>query len=456
MLSQAESLALQPPAIRQAAIDALTEEQCAELLFDWRFNGRPEQLLPGTPGAALGRTNWLFWLILAGRGFGKTRTGAETVREWARNPHERILMIAPTAADVRDTMIEGISGLLACYPTGAPLRGGVRPFWEPSKRLLRFPSGAIGITRSADEPERLRGPQFTKFWADELCAWRFLQEAWDQIQFGFRVKTSTLQGIITTTPKPSKLLNEIMGDASTVVTRGSSYDNRRNLAEAFIKRVIAPYEGTRLGRQEINAEVLQDTPGALWTAGLIDETRVQLKDVLWDRIVRVVVGIDPAVTADEGSDETGMVVAALLVSQHVLILDDLSLRGSPLEWATKAVGVLKHPQWPAERIVAEVNNGGDLVEANIRTVEPNAPFSKVWAAQGKRTRAEPIAAAYEQKRVHHVGVFSMLEAEMTTWVPGRPSPNRMDALVHAVTELLFPKPVEQRAQISGMVQISPI
>jgi phage terminase large subunit-like protein len=451
MLSQAESLALQPPAIRQAVLDQVTEAEAAELLYDWRFNGRPEQLLPGTKDAALGNTGWLFWLILAGRGFGKTRTGAETVREWAVNPKERILMIAPTAGDVRDTMIEGVSGLLQCYPTHQ------QPMWEPSKRRILFPSGAIGITRSADEPERLRGPQFTKFWADELCAWRFLQEAWDQIMFGFRVKTSVLQGIITTTPKPSKLLTELVGDSSTVITRGSSYDNKRNLADAFIKRVIAPYEGTRLGRQEINAEILTDTPGALWTSALIDANRIKLADVRWTHIVRIVVAVDPAVSAEDGSDETGIVVAALLLSHHVLVFDDLSLRGSPLEWAKAATGVLRHPKWPAERIVAEVNNGGDLVEANIRTVEPNAPFSKVWASQGKRTRAEPIAAAYEQNRVHHVGVFSMLEAQMTTYVPGAgKSPDRMDALVYAITELLFPQPVEQRIQLSDIQQISPI
>lgn len=451
MLSQAESLALQPPQIRQAALDSLTESQCAELLYDWRFNGRPEQLLPGTAGAEQGNTGWLFWLILAGRGFGKTRTGAETVREWANNPKERILMIAPTAGDVRDTMIEGVSGLLQCYPPDN------QPMWEPSKRRILFPSGAIGVTRSADEPERLRGPQFTKFWADELCAWRFLQEAWDQIMFGFRVKTSVLQGIITTTPKPSKLLSELVADQSTVITRGSSYDNKRNLADAFIKRVITPYEGTRLGRQEINAEILTDTPGALWMAALIEETRIKRQDVRWDLVIRIVVAVDPAVSAEEDSDETGIVVAALLVSQHVLVLDDLSLRGSPLEWAKATTGVLKHPQWPAERIVAEVNNGGDLVEANIRTVEPNAPVSKVWASHGKRTRAEPIAAAYEQKRVHHVGVFSMLEAQMTTYVPGAgKSPDRMDALVYAITELLFPQPIEQRVTLGGVQQISPV
>lgn len=410
---------------------------------------RPSQRIPGTPKAQHSRTDWLFWLILAGRGFGKTRTGAETVRAWATNPAERVLMIAPTAADVRDTMIEGPSGLLSCYPLDQ------RPEYEPSRKLVTFRSGAVGILRSADEPERLRGPQFTKFWADELCAWRFLGEAWNQIMFGFRLKEATLRGVITTTPKPSKVLKELMADAGTVLTRGSSYENRAHISELFFEKVIRPYEGTRLGRQEINAEVLEDTPGALWTAALIEETRVQRSEVRWELIVRIVVAIDPAVTAAEESDETGIVAAALLRSGHVLVLEDLSRRDSPLGWATVAVNGLKSLK--ADRIVAEVNNGGDLVEANLRVVEPNIPFSKVWASRGKLTRAEPVAAAYEQKRVHHVGVFAELESQMTTYVPGMTkSPDRMDALVYAVTELLFPQPIEQRIIVGEPIQISPV
>lgn len=358
-------------------------------------------------------------------------------------------MIAPTAADVRDTMIEGPSGLLNCYPRGE------RPIYEPSRRLVTFQSGAVGIVRSADEPERLRGPQFTKFWADELCAWRFLREAWDQIMFGFRVKSSALQGVITTTPKPSKVLKDLVNNARTVITRGSSYENRSNLSDTYFQEVIAPYEGTRLGRQEINAEILEDTPGALWTAALIEETRIRASEIQWDKIVRVVVAIDPAVSANEDSDETGIVAAALLMSQHVLILDDASCRESPLGWARAGVAALRKHR--GDRIVAEVNNGGDLVEANLRVVEPNVPFSKVWASRGKTTRAEPVAAAYEQRRVHHVGVFPDLESQMTTYVPGAmKSPDRMDALVYAVTELLFPQPVEQRVQVGTPVEISPI
>jgi phage terminase large subunit-like protein len=449
--SLAELLASLPEDQRRLQISRYTEAQCAAMLYDWPgMWGRPKQLIPGTPRAEHQRTDWVFWLVLAGRGFGKTRVGAETTRIWAANPNERILMIAPTAADVRDTMIEGPGGLLQCYPRDA------RPIYEPSRRLITFPSGAKGIIRSADEPERLRGPEFTKFWADEICAWRFIQDAWDQIKFGFRMKSEALQGVITTTPKPLKVLKELLANPRTVTTRGSSYENRANLSETYFREVIAPYQGTRLGRQEINAEILEDTPGALWTSKLIQDLRINRAEVRWELVVRVVVAVDPGVSTNEDSDETGIVVAALLRSGHVLVLDDLSMKDTPITWARAAVSVLRHPQWPADRIIGEVNNGGDLVEANIRVAEPSAPFSKVWASRGKVTRAEPIATAYERGIVHHVGIFQKLEEEMTSYVPGGKSPNRMDALVYAVTELLFPQPIETRVQIGSMVEISPI
>jgi phage terminase large subunit-like protein len=421
------------------------------MLHDWAFWGRPKQLIPGShPRAAVDRQDWIFWLVLAGRGFGKTRTGAETTRAWGENPAERILMIAPTAGDIRDLMIEGPSGLLQCYPNHR------RPEYFPSKRLIVFPSGAIGILRSADEPERLRGPQFTKFWAEEFCAWRRLTEAWDQLKFGFRMKSSSLRGIITTTPKPTKELKGLIGNPRTVITRGSSYENRANISDDYYREVIAPYEGTRLGRQEIYAEVLEDTPGALWTAKLIGDYRIALRDVQWDMVVRVVLAIDPGVSVTDTADATGMVVAAQVRSGHILILADLTMKDLPAAWAKKATEMLRHPQYPVDLIVGEVNNGGDLVEANIRVAQPNAPFQKVWASRGKMTRAEPIATAYERGMVHHVGVFAELEEEMTTYVPGGPSPNRMDALVWAVTELLFPQPVQQSVQIGRGVEISPI
>jgi len=444
MRSLAEKLALLPTEDRQAVLAGLTEQQVANFLYDWRgFWARPNQVLPDG--------DWLFWLVQAGRGFGKTRVGAEAVREWAEDPEERILMIAPTASDVRGTMIEGPSGLLSCYP---PDR---RPIYEPSLHLVKFPSGAIGITRSADEPERLRGPQFTKFWADECAAWRFLQDAWDQIMFGFRLPTKKLQGVITTTPKPVDVIRMLANNPQTHVTRGSSYDNQANLSETYYREVIKPYEGTRLGRQEIFAEILEDIPGALWTAAVIDKLRVKLIDVHWNVITRIVVAIDPAVTAGEGSDETGIVVAGLTISGHVIVMDDLSCKESPLGWAKIAIDGFR--KWKADRIVAEVNNGGDLVAGNMRAVDPNIPFRAVRASRGKAVRAEPVAALYEQGRVHHIGYFAELEKQMCSYVPGAStkSPDRMDALVWAITELVIDCEAQSVVQYYGQgYEISPV
>lgn len=424
-----ESLSLNPK--WQAILDKLSNEECEALLWSWAFKGRPNQLMPGTSGAASSRTDWVFWLVLAGRGFGKTRVGAEAVREWAKNPNERILMIAPTTDDVRSTMLEGPSGLLNCYPPNH------RPAYNPSRHLIHFPSGAVGITRSADEPERLRGPQFTKFWADELCAWNYPQEAWDQIMFGFRLKSSKLQGVITTTPKPLPVLKSIMADMSTVVTRGSSFDNRRNLSKEYYEKVIKPYVGTRLGRQEIEAEVMEDVQGALWTMALIDANRRprgERPQIGW---VRIVVAVDPAVSTTDESDETGIVVAALAPTNHVAILEDLTCRASPGEWAKVVLAACRN--WQADRIIAEVNNGGDLVERNIRAASGGAsvPFRAVRASRGKFVRAEPVAALYEQGEVHHMGAFEELEKQMCSYVPGvtTKSPDRLDALVWAVTDL---------------------
>lgn len=422
----------------------MTEDQAREYLYDWRLNARPAQLIPGSPDAQLARDEWVFWLVLAGRGWGKTRVGAETVRMWAEDPTARILMVASVASDVREVMIEGPSGLMACYPPGE------RPDYNPSRHLVTFPSGAIGITRSADEPERLRGPQFTKFWADELAAWRFAQQAWDQIMFGFRLKSKNLQGIITTTPKPIQVVRDLIAKEATVITRGSSYDNRANLSQTYFHEVIRPYEGTRLGRQEINAELLDDTPGALWTRAMFERQgfRLALKDIRWDRIVRVVVAVDPAVSSGEGSAETGIVVAALAQNGHVAVLDDVSLKGTPLEWANAAVKAFV--DYRADRIVAEVNQGGDLVAGNIFAVNPSVPFRAVRATRGKMVRAEPVSALYEQGRVHHLGTFPTLEDQMVTWVPGEKSPDRMDALVWALTELVVdPEPTTTRHVINA-------
>ncbi len=339
-------------------------------------------------------------------------------------------MIAPTASDVRDVMIEGPSGLMSCYPPGA------RPIYYPTRHYVQFPSGAIGITRSADVPERLRGPQFTKFWLDELCAIANPQEAWDQVMFGFRVPSPHLRGIITTTPKPIKVLKAIMANPRTVITRGSSDENRANLSPEYIADVIEPYRGTRLGRQEIEAELLEDVPGALWTRKLIEATSIKSSEIRWDRIIRTVLAIDPAVTHEESSDMTGMIVALLTESQHVIIFQDLSCKLSANGWARVAITAYRNRA--IDKIIAEANQGGDLVEHVLRTIEPNVSYGKVWAKKAKYLRAEPVANLFEQGRVHLIEGLDALVDEMVGWTPqsSDPSPNRLDAMVYAVTELL--------------------
>jgi len=421
--SNEELLASLSVSDRREILSGLTDQQQRDLLHTWRgYKARRNQVRP--PG------DWRYWLVQAGRGFGKTRTGAEAIREYVDEGAQIVHLVGSTAGDVRDVMVQGESGLLNCFPPGR------RPLYEPSKRLVTFSTGAIAHLFSADEPERLRGPQCDHFWADELAAWRFGQEAWDNLMFGFRLGDDP-RGVITTTPKPIKLLLDIIADPHTVVTRASSYENRANLAPAFFDAIIRKYEGTRIGRQELEAELLEDVPGALWARPLIEASRIGIGQLRTDTFVRVVVAIDPAVTAGDDSDETGIIVAALTRTGHVFILDDLTCKESPLTWAKIAVNAYVSRR--ADRIIGEVNNGGDLVEANIRAVAPNVPYRGVRASRGKAVRAEPIAALYEQARVHHVGTFPQLEDQMCSFVPGsdQKSPDRMDALVWAVTELLI-------------------
>lgn len=429
--SLAASLASLPDADREAALANLTEADARGLLYDWQFWCRPEQLAPDTPEP------WQNWLILTGRGWGKTRTGAEWVRYRIEQcDAKRIALVGATAADVRDTMIEGPSGLLACCPPWN------MPEYEPSKRRVTWPNGSVAIAYSADEPNRLRGPQHDSAWCDELAAWRFVQEAWDMLMFGLRMGDAP-QCVITTTPRPLPLLREILADPGTVVTRGSLYENADNLAPSFVRKTIAKYEGTRLGRQEINGEVLDDVPGALWTRAMIDACRWRPRDNTRkpeDQLPpmrRIVIAVDPAVSSGEDSDDTGIVAVGLGSDWQGYLLGDYTCHASPLEWAKVAANAFVHHG--ADRIVGEVNNGGDLVETVIRTVAPLAPFTKVHASRGKLVRAEPIAALYEQGRVHHVGSFPDLEDQLCNYVPGMmmDSPDRMDALVWGLTELFF-------------------
>jgi len=370
--------------------------------------------------------------LLAGRGFGKTRTLAEWVCEQVLfGLASRIALVAATAADARDVLVEGESGILAVAPPW------FRPIYEPSKRRLTWPNGAIGTTFSAEEPERLRGPQHDAAVCDELGSWS-RPETWDMLQFGLRLGRNP-RCLVATTPRPTKLIRELLAreGRDVVVTRGSTYENRANLAPGFFDQVIRKYEGTRLGRQELNAELLEDTPGALWSHGIIDAAR----QAAAPNLARIVVAIDPATTSGEDADETGIVVVGKDNQGHGYVLADASGKYQPIEWAKIAITAYRTHH--ADRIVAEVNNGGEMVENTLRMVDPNIPFTAVRASRGKVTRAEPVSALYEQGRMHHVGTFPQLEDQMTNFTSDFDrqsagySPDRVDALVWAVTDLML-------------------
>jgi len=421
-MSRAEIVAALPEADRRSVLAGLTDAQFADLACDWRFWGRPEQQLP--PG-----DDWDKWLILAGRGWGKTRTGAETVRAWVKAGYRRIALVAATAADARDVIVEGESGILRVHPDGE------RPLYEPSKRRLTWPNGAIATTYSADEPDRLRGPQHDAAWCDETASWSY-PETWDMLMMGLRLGDRP-RVAITTTPRPTKLIRELVADPRCRVTRGSTQDNARNLAPQFLSQILKKYEGTRLGRQELYAEILTDNPGALWHRdAMLDPYRVQ--DI--PELRRIVVAVDPAVTSTEDSDETGIVVCGLGVDGRGYVLEDRTCKESPAGWARIAISA--YHKWGADRIVAEGNQGGDMIEAIIRSIDPAISYSRVHASRGKFARAEPVAALYEQGRVSHVGSLPALEDELCEYDPtiATESPNHLDALVWAITDLMLGSP----------------
>jgi len=420
-----------PLEVRQARLAGMDPAEAQALLHDWSWWARVSQVLPGDVNTRTPDGSWVTWFANAGRGWGKTRVGAETVRIWVKD-FRLVSLVGPTADDARDIMIEGESGILACCPKAE------RPIYRPSKRRLEWPNGARSLIFTADEPERLRGKQHMKFWADEVGSWRYA-DSWDQLALGLRLGTKP-QGLVTSTPRPTKLVKGILADPTTLVTVGRTYDNAGNLAPVFLNKIITKYQGTRLGRQELNAELLEDNPGALWTRANIDTNRV----TKLPQLRRIVVGADPAVTSNADSDETGIIVAGIGCENppHFYVLDDLSLSASPDSWAR--VLVLAYLRQKADRIIGEVNNGGDLVEAIIRHVEIdgkkvglNASYRSVHASRGKAIRAEPISALYEQNRVHHVGSFPILEDQLCDWDPtvSVESPDRLDALVWTLTEL---------------------
>jgi len=398
-------------------MEELTDNECHALNYEWPFWARKQQLPP--------QGDWRVWLCMAGRGWGKTRVGVEWIRAQVESGQRgRLAIVASTSFDVRHTCVEGESGILETAPPWN------RPQYHPAKSELRWDNGAMATIYSAEEPDRLRGPQHDGFWADEIASWKY-PEAWDQLMFGLRLGTDP-RGVATTTPKPVRILRELLGLDSTHVTRGSSYDNEPNLPAAFFEQIIARYKGTRLGRQEIEGELLEESEGALWSREQIESTRIQ--ELPESR--RTVVAIDPASTSKETSDETGIIVALLGENKEGYLAKDLSGRFTPDGWAKIAINA--YHEYSADRIIAESNQGGEMIQAVIGNHDRTISVKLIHAAQGKRVRAEPVHQLYELKRVHHVGYFPDLEDQMCTWEPlgGQKSPDRLDALVYALTELM--------------------
>lgn len=406
-------------------VDELAPEEQEAFLYDWRLWARARQLPPGG--------EWRTWLVMAGRGYGKTRIGAEWVREAVMTmPGVRIAVVARTSADVLNTCFEGESGILACFPPS--LQEEVLAGWRPHKMQLRF-RGCLVQGFSSEKPSSLRGPQFHLLWADEMPHWEKHRAAWEQVDFIVRLPYPSAPDkagrvLVTSTPLPVVEMRELVADSSTAVTRGDSKDNYANL-NAQTKRKLEKLRGTRIGRQEVSGELLEDVPGALWTRALVDRQRVARAPML----VRIVVGVDPAITSDEDADETGVIVMGLDADGRRYVLADYSLRGTPHEWATEVVKA--YDEWQADAVVVETNQGGEMVASTLRTVRKSLPIHEVHASRGKRTRAEPIATAYETGDVFHVGVFERLEDQLCIWsaLTGEDSPDRLDAMVWAATAL---------------------
>jgi len=398
-----------------------------EFLADFAIFAHAHQLAPERANSG---ADWTTWLILGGRGAGKTRAGAQWVRGIAvADPKARIALIGETEHDAREVMVEGVSGLLAVH------RREERPQWIPSRRRVEWKSGAVAQVFSAEDPESLRGPQFSTAWCDELAKWRQAEATFDMLQFGLRLGERPRQ-VITTTPRPIALIKKLIADPRTAVTHGGTRSNAYNLAPAFLDHVLTRYGGTRLGRQEIEGEIVEERNDALWTRAGLESCRVDQAPVL----ARVVVAVDPPASARTGADACGIVAAGCTDNGAIYVLADDSAGGlSPQAWATKAIALWRRLQ--ADALVAEVNFGGDMVRAVIREADASVPVVTVRATRGKYLRAEPVAQLYEQGRVKHAGAFPALEDEMCDFgldglSSGR-SPDRLDALVWAIAALSF-------------------
>ena len=428
-----EQLALLPDEERFAILNGMDPDA---LLWDWSVWGRPEQQAP--------EGDWNVWLVLAGRGFGKTRLASEWVREQAKYTNtgqRRFALVARTAGDVRDVIVEGESGILNVTPPSE------RPLYEPSKRRLTWPNGNVASLFTADEPDSLRGPQFTHAWGDEIAAWRQTPDAagmtaFDNLRVGTRLGANP-KILVTTTPKRTPLLYKLIEEQKTgrvAITRGSTMDNAGNLSGAYLDTMLGVYEGTSLARQELFGEMLEAMEGAMWTEELIERSREM--SMPHSAPLRCI-AVDPSV-AENPRDECGIVVVAStaehdLYKRQAWVLEDASILGSPDVWANKVVQMAR--KWGCP-VIAEVNQGGALVRNAINTIDPTIKVLEVHSKQGKQLRAEPITMAYEQERVHHVGNLTDLETQMITWIPGEgKSPDRVDALVHGLTALLIKPPV---------------
>lgn len=406
-----------PEQERIKLLNSLTQEDAEELLYDWKVWARPKQLEPSG--------NWLTWMILTGRGWGKTRTGAEWVIGKARKNAKHIALIGKTKADVRDTMIE--LGPASIMKISHPK---FRPEYEPSKRRLTWPNDCIATIYSGDEPDQVRGPSHDFSWIDELAKFQYPDDIWSNLMFGLR-EGEDMRILVTTTPRPIKIIKNLVKDLDTITITGNTYENKDNLPEKYFDKVIAPYVGTRLGQQEIEGKILEDNPNALWNRKMIDDNRVNKHPTL----IRIVIGVDPEASDTETSAETGIIAAGIDNNGHGYILADSTIKGSPDQWGNEAVTAYYKNR--ADRIIGEINQGGDMVEYVIRSVDENVSYKSVRATKGKYIRAEPVSALYEQGKIHHVGNFSDLEDQLCEWVPGEKSPDRMDALVWAITELML-------------------
>ena len=433
-LITAETLRSLDAAKLKEVLSELGPIKIKELRHDWNFWARDEQLEP------LG--DWNTWFINAGRGFGKTRTGVEWVREQVKLGKRRIAAVASTNSDIERVMIKGESGFLSVCSDGDKTYAGKHmgfPEWSPTKRSLTWANGATVMFFSAEEPERLRGPQFEIAWCDELAAWNKDIDTWDMLQFCMRLGKHP-RIVVTTTPKPTKLVRRILKDKKTFVTSGSTFDNAANLADTYIEAVKNQYEGTRLGRQELYAEILEESEGALWNTDILEAAETKLENLPY--LNRIVVSVDPAVTANAESDMTGIVVAGIDVNGVVYVLGDYTDKLTPQGWASKAISL--YHKFRADRIVAERNQGGEMVRRTLEVEDETVPIRLVHASRGKYARAEPVSALYERGLVKHISnpedqeaKLDELETQMRTWEPlgSIGSPDRLDALVWAVSDL---------------------